>query len=101
MKEDYKIEISVKNQRIYDAMAAKGFTNYKDLGTKAHVCHQTVRELINFNLSPKKRVRGEFVWRKPALRLAKALDKTPEELFVSPVRGREIQGELEEYLRIL
>jgi len=60
-------------------MLAVGIKSAAELSHKSGISQSQVGSLLNFKMSPRKRKNGE--WRFATLRICKALNYTPEELF--------------------
>ena len=75
---DYRVEIKVRNARIYRAMKAAGYENVAQVCRAFNLSQSVVGDLLNMKTAPTLR-NGE--WRKEVVVLCSGLGKMPSELF--------------------
>ena len=75
---DYRVEIKVRNARIYRAMKAAGYENVAQVCRAFNLNQGNVGDLLNMKIAPTLRD-GE--WRKEVVVLCSGLGKMPSELF--------------------
>lgn len=75
---DYRVEIKVRNARIYRAMKAAGYETVAQVCRAFNLNQGTVGDLLNMKIAPTLRD-GE--WRKEVVVLCSGLGKMPAELF--------------------
>ena len=75
---DYRVEIKVRNARIYRAMKAAGYESVAQVCRAFNLDQSTVGNLLNMKVAPTLRD-GE--WRKEVVGLCSGLGKMPAELF--------------------
>lgn len=75
---DYRVEVRIRNARILNAMASKGFRSQAELARAAGLTNTEVSKLVSLRKAP---VLRDGDWSQPAMALSSALSVDPELLW--------------------
>ena len=92
---DYYVTLRVQSGRMKAAMVQMGIRTAKELSDRSGVAKETVGQLLNFRMDPRKKRTGE--WRDVTLRICRVLGMEPEHMFPSHLQYEVLTNRIEAY----